>query len=92
MYIVIVISSFINKKYISPEGIKPRVPAFTSRCLDHSDIETIYSIHNTITPKLGHIPGLTWDKSHVRPGTQTSNCRENKAGTIRSYSWKKSVL
>ena len=28
----------------------------------------------------------------VEPGKYTSNCRENKAGTNLSYSWKKSII
>ena len=31
---------------------------------------------------LGQYAGWTWDNTQAEPGKYTSNCRENKAGTI----------
>ena len=74
-----------------PLRFKPRPPVDTSRRLDHctSALQTNCSKSASILhiTKAGTSPRF-WP---IEPGKYTSNCRENKAGTIPRYSWEKSM-
>ena len=78
-------------KKTCPLRFKPGPPVVTSRRLDHctSAQQTNCSKSASILhiTKAGTSPRF-WP---IEPGKYTSNCRENKAGTIPRYSWEKSM-